>query len=112
MTKVQIKNIGDTYTITARGHAGYNSGNDPVCAAISMLLLTLAQITEDLSSNNDAKIIKRTLKPGRVTMVIKSSAIYWKYAIKTAITGFELLEHQYPEHVLLTNKVGEIKKEM
>lgn len=112
MTRVQIKKTGDTYTITARGHADYNPGNDPVCAAISMLLFTLAQITEDLSSSNDAKIIKRTLKPGRVTMIIKSSTPYWEYAIKTIMTGFELLEHQYPDHVALINRVGEAKKEI
>lgn len=102
MTNITIKEEKDKVIIDLIGHAGYNPGNDVVCAAISILTYTL------LNELANSKVpFKHKVSPGKVHIETKRIP-----AIRTVITGWRLLEEAYPEHVKLAWKMGgEIQKQ-
>jgi uncharacterized protein YsxB (DUF464 family) len=101
------------------GHAGYKPGEDIVCAALSILITTLAQNVNDLDSwNCIEKIIRLVPGDSEVTLRKKTERPVDRitYEInermyRSLITGFELLEQKFPQNVCL-EWVGDKKKEV
>lgn len=104
MTKAVFKQHDHVFRVQIYGHAGFNPGNDPVCAAASMLAYTLLQcvIAEDDAGNLasfkneiDEKAgtfhLRVSVKPDFVNKVA--------VMIGTIAAGFSILAHQYPKHV-------------
>ena len=94
----------NTLSLDLSGHAcSVSSGVDPVCAAVSMLVYTLAAETENLEGE---KLLRRKphiiLESGGAhisalpTLRGLSSAVQ---VFNMAMTGFELLARAYPQSI-------------
>lgn len=96
MTNINYYTTDEGFAIKAEGHAGYaRAGADIVCAAVSMLLQTLAY-----------RIMDITL---RYNFDIKSGYFYLDCdtaegleAFRTILTGLEALESEYPKHIRIS----------
>lgn len=100
MTTIRIMRDKDHVRISIHGHAGFNPGNDPVCAGVSMvcymLLCTLAKYDQGgIITGLAAEAID-----GNVTadFSVKHDDI-WNNAWLIFREGFEGLCNQYPDHV-------------
>lgn len=101
MTNVVMEKRGMKYEITIHGHAGYRPGNDIVCAAVSMLTYTLAQVLKDMQEEGklDCEI---TLDCGNAEFLIYPwNGEELETVLQVIKTGFELLVHKYPCNVHL-----------
>ena len=104
MLKIRIekKNKDGEYQLKMKGHCNFAlEGKDIVCAAASILCLSMAQVIE----NNKDKLLK---KP----QVIKHrghATIRWKpkpefegalnNSLYTVEQGLKILEHEYPDYI-------------
>jgi uncharacterized protein YsxB (DUF464 family) len=93
MTNITIKDSKDKVIIDLIGHAGYNPGNDVVCAAVSILTYTLLNEL----ANSDVPF-KHEISPGKVHIEIEQRIP----AVQTVLTGWKLLENNYPDNVKIT----------
>lgn len=102
MTKITYLKTNNCYDITVSGHAGYNTGLDIVCSAVSVLTFTLLNAigrehVEGLSirsEENAAEVRLRFTAPEEEADRISAIA-------ETVILGYELLADQYPDNVEL-----------
>ena len=89
-------------TMEVDGHAGYaEKGKDIVCAAASMLAGALGGVLEeaksrgrcDMTSRDEDghSVIRAAPRMGNVAEV--------KAYFRMAVTGFRMLQEQYPEHI-------------
>lgn len=100
MTYIRCENDREEYTIEIEGHAGFNPGNDIVCAAESILMFTLTNALMDKAA--DIKEITCNEDEGEVHIKIKGtrdSKHEIKTIIETIMFGYELLMEQYPANV-------------
>lgn len=93
-------------TILMTGHAGAGTvGNDPVCAAVTMVYRWLIYSLEELNDRRDCvKKLAYTEKPGdcSVHAIPKEwGRISVRDRFMFAKQGFELLEDHYPNNVQL-----------
>lgn len=93
MTHIKTKYEGANMRITMTGHAGYNPGNDIVCAAESILMRTLLEGLEEASTKYDEKEAYVEI----VAPVNPVNILIWD----TIKKGYKLLEKKYPQNVKL-----------
>lgn len=101
---ISIEYCPDTYTIKARGHAGYAPrGEDIVCAGVSTLILTLALCIQGYTHGLECE---PTIKIGDITEISarpkkererEISLLYWY-----CISGLDRLQERYPENIGIT----------
>lgn len=104
MTNVKIERLNNRVMVDITGHAGFNPGNDIVCAAISMLSSTLAQCITDEELSGNVTIDYMELQDGNNSMDFKyidSASRRIETIVDTIYTGFEILAEQYPDYVTL-----------
>ena len=93
MTRIEVTKR--PYEINVSGHAGYNPGNDIVCAAISMLCAALDADCQGMegyaSSGTQGDGFFRCVYHGRNREIIGK--------FHMAVTGFKLLAQTYPDHI-------------
>ena len=98
MITVTIETEGDSRTMRATGHAGYNAGNDVVCASFSTLAYQLANLLAEMGAGE--------MEDDGATMTIRSAQA--GAAALMAWRGFELgaqmLEDAYPENIKILQK--------
>ena len=93
MIQVTYNEVGDEMILRAEGHAGYaEKGKDIVCAAVSVLMQTLA-CSVGTCMGNDGK--------GFSVVCKKSNDNIAKFELVT--DGLALLQREYPENVRYTN---------
>lgn len=93
MIQVTYNEVGDEMILRAEGHAGYaEKGKDIVCAAVSVLMQTLA-CSVGTCMGNDGKGISVVCK--------KSNDNIAKFELVT--DGLALLQREYPENVRYIN---------
>lgn len=85
------------HTVTVEGHSGSApKGEDLVCAAATILTVTLAELVDSVSHE---RVIE--MRDGYAKIHgDKRSAAYFDFAR----TGFKLLAGDYPEHLMLADK--------
>lgn len=100
MLKVEITNEENKYTLTMDGHCNTApKGHDLVCAAASILCLTLAQVIEENAdkleeeptidlNDGDAKI---SFVPQEKFKGALMNSLY------TVTTGLKVLQHNHPD---------------
>lgn len=93
MTHIKTNYEGTNMRITMTGHAGYNPGNDIVCAAESILMRTLLEGLEEASTKYDEKEAYVEI----VAPVNPVNILVWD----TIKKGYRLLEKKYPQNVKL-----------
>lgn len=82
--------------ITASGHAGYApKGHDIVCAAFSVLSLTLERAVRTLTDEN----IEINLKSGKMNVQWQQVGTQGKLLIDAYIEGIKALAENYPEYI-------------
>ena len=102
MTNVSISKNGRRYTLDIEGHAGFNPGNDIVCAAVSMLACTLAATLEESDSKAYTDTQEVTLEEGNVHIVFDARMPFaGKLIIDQIRIGFMLLAEEYPQNINL-----------
>lgn len=93
MIQVTYNEVGDAMILRAEGHAGYaEKGKDIVCAAVSVLMQTLA-CSVGTCMGNDGK--------GFSVVCKKSNDNIAKFELVT--DGLALLQREYPENVRYIN---------
>lgn len=101
MIQVTYNEVGDEMILRAEGHAEYaEKGKDIVCAAVSVLMQTLAYSVDDcwMGFGNDDKNVM-------TVQAHQSSDNMAKFELVT--DGLILLAKQYPENVRYTNVHGD-----
>lgn len=95
MTDVRFSAEGDRYRMTLRGHAGYNPGNDVVCAGVSAIVLSLlgwlANASEHITETRAMRY-----EPGSVDIDVAGDDAL-KTAFDMAVIGLQQIELGYPE---------------
>lgn len=82
--------------ITASGHAGYApKGQDIVCAAFSVLSLTLERTVDTLTDDE----IKINLESGKMTAQWRQISLKGQLLIDAYIEGVKALAENYPEYI-------------
>ncbi len=98
MIKIKASNKNGLYCIEMDGHAGFNPGNDIVCASASMLIQALHGSL--LNEIGGGKLKSSEFAHG-------SAKIEFKYAetlYEHTVLGFKMLEKAYPDHVAVDLK--------
>lgn len=95
MTSIKYHVTKEKFYVEIQGHAGYAmAGNDIVCAAVSILVQTLAKHLENVTDNWDARI------EGGYAFV-RAEGEKAVDSFLTILTGFEMLQYSYPTYVCL-----------
>lgn len=98
MTIIEEQENRGCIVVVATGHAGYSANNDPVCAAVSILMHTLAE-----NFKETAKIELKEEVPMAVIVFERSLKNIMTYRIIRK--GFELLQEAYPDNVKIASSV-------
>ena len=94
----------EAHRLTVRGHAESGAhGHDLVCAAVSILVFTLAQLLSEMEEKNYITEPVVKLEEGDAELSCKGELTHsLKLVFDTICTGFQLLAAQYPENVVLS----------
>lgn len=103
MTKVCFREYYDNLLITVEGHSGYShTGEDVVCAGISTLAYTFLNTILDEEAHGNLKLIRNFVGDGIICLEIqrfKFSNERIDGIIGTVMTGFYMLEENYPDYI-------------
>lgn len=102
MTQIRLSEECDKYSIDIVGHAGFNPGNDIVCASISTLSYTLIQTLLLMSEQGKTEELTISDPPGNHHIEVKVNPNHkteWLGVINTIMTGLRMVEYNYPEYV-------------
>lgn len=102
---IEIK-LGQRY-VTAKGHAGYRPyGQDIVCAGVSALLATAAEMLLRLEEHGEVRMTEPIqLEPGDVRLTWEALGDSTKANMlwETLETGLRLMEANYGQYVVITS---------
>lgn len=104
MTEIKWFERKNICGLIAKGHAGFNPGNDIVCSAVSALLQTLYA---GLEIKCDAKV-DRHQEDGHFEIQAEfydGNRMAVRAVFGTIITGLELISREHPENVKI-ERVG------
>ena len=100
---VTITYYRDAFRLTATGHAGGGEyGKDPICAAVSALVLTLGANVADLCLQENAQNPVLFTAPGAAEISCTPKpgmAEVTTLLFDTICQGFSILQRLYPKHV-------------
>lgn len=103
MSKVYYRRYYDRHLLTVEGHANYGEkGRDIVCAAVSILCYTLLETLKQDESEDKCKIIQSTVRDGYFSLEVEPFSFSDSRIggiVDAVLTGFMLLEEEYPENV-------------
>lgn len=103
MVEISVKFEPRRKRIKINGHAGSGPlGNDIVCAAVTILALTIDSNVQTLESNNFVKVNKRNIGSGNAEFDISTHEKNDKTVeliLDTILTGYRILSYQYPDYV-------------
>lgn len=97
MIRIKCYTEDRAFRMRITGHAGFDEvGRDIVCAAVSVLIQTLAQHLNDTADlhyvDYDGRQIREIMADGRNAMI----------AYETVMTGLRMIADQYPDNLKLT----------
>ena len=96
---IEVSRLKDGITI--RGHANYAPiGQDIVCAAVSVLVQTLIQSVESLTTDK----IEYDMQPGTVVIKFWCLSDQSKVLIDAFFIGIEGIAEAHPDNVRLTER--------
>lgn len=95
MTTINYSHTDESYCLAVKGHVPHPSGRDNiVCAAVSMLLFTLAQTLTDAAKGNGEITCQVRLQDGDAQIKAQGN-VHTQFVM--AMTGFRLLKERYPQ---------------
>lgn len=105
---VTVKYKPDSHTLTMKGHAEYGEyGSDIICASISTVYYNLCAMLRQYPPEAFAKPLVMKMAKGKrgvTTVVCEPSKAYETlidHDVLYALTGFEMLQGNYPECINL-----------
>ena len=102
MTSVNIQTINGTTIVSVAGHAGYNPGNDIVCASISTITLSLLQTLKYYEEQGMCKITSEKTKEDLGTALFSFKSRNKEVTdalLNMAEIGYMMLEKTYPKNI-------------
>lgn len=99
---VEITYHRQRYRLTATGHAGGKKGKDPICAAVSALVLTLSANVAELAAGEHVHRQELRLREGEAWIScqpVESMESVVMMIYDTVCSGFSLLQSLYPEYI-------------
>lgn len=107
MTRAKFYEGGDIATIDIVGHAGFNPGNDIVCAGISTLCDTFNNTIVIMVSKGLVKnaYIKRLPGDYHVEVILEPKyKREWKAVKLMFLTGLRMIEESFPNYLKVRYK--------
>lgn len=100
MTEVKYKQDRDHVRISIHGHAMFQPGNDPVCAAISQNSYNLLRNLGIYEKGGIITGVAAEAVPGAVTadFYVKHKDI-WNVVWSVILTGYRIIEEKYPQNI-------------
>lgn len=93
----------DSYIVSVEGHAGFGEcGSDIVCAAVSAITFTLLNALKCAEDDGCLFIRTESVSDGSVYIVAQPYDFAREKVgtiIETCMTGFLLLEEEYPDYI-------------
>lgn len=102
MIKICFFRNRKTLGLQIKGHAGYNPGNDIVCAGISAIACSLAGY---LCQKAEKKLLTLRVESGDAEIQAKRNR-QTAGAFRMAETGFLQIEEQYGGYIQVTGAIG------
>ena len=104
MTQLTIHEAVGTVHIKIDGHAGYNPGNDIVCAAISTMCYAFINQLEAMYSREELEDLQIIDEAGHIEIRLKKDMSrtgrqYWNATRDYFITGMEMIAEQFPDYL-------------
>ena len=97
---IQVAYDRQSHTVCAQGHAGGVYGQDLVCAGVSTLMLTLAEVVEWMTPLLEDASIKLDSGDSMVSAeVLEEWDGVVALAFDSVCKGFQFLSREYPERV-------------
>lgn len=101
MIKILYRKTEDSFKLKITGHAGYaKKGEDVVCAGISTLYFTLGNYLE---KNCDHFSCIENRNGNAELLAYGKEAVA---ALDVILTGFEMMQAEYPENIQVAEGVG------
>ena len=102
MTEIRQSRHSQWVKISVMGHAGFNPGNDPVCAAASVLTFQLLAMLEKMEESGDIGGLVSEVSDGKAIAGFRvMDENKWENVWETVRSGYEILAENYPENVRL-----------
>ena len=95
MINVKFTAANGRNVLEVEGHAELNPGNDTLCAAVSVLVQTLA---ESLSRYAAGTLIESDIRKG-YARIVASEGVAVSLFFNFTLNGLRLLEEKWPEKV-------------
>ena len=109
---VTVTYYRNAYRLTVSGHAGAGEyGKDPVCAAVSALVLTLGANVADLCLQGNAQRPVLFTAPGAAEIACTPKpgmAEVTTLMLDTICQGFTILQRLYPKHICFVMQNDEL----
>ena len=102
MTSVDIQTINGVTIVSVAGHAGYNPGNDIVCASISAITLSLLQTLKYYEKQGICRVLNDETKEDIGTALISymsRNKEVTNAVLNMAEIGYMMLENTYPKNI-------------
>jgi uncharacterized protein YsxB (DUF464 family) len=98
MVRISVRQRGDTRCLVMAGHAGYNTGNDIVCAGCSALAYALMGWME----NAPERVTRRVCDLGDGELRLSGSGDdCFAAAFDMTVIGLAQIARKYPENALI-----------
>jgi uncharacterized protein YsxB (DUF464 family) len=99
MVSVTFSSDDGRYKLRLDGHAGYNPGNDIVCAAVSSIIFALEGWLAN-SREHIAQIFTMRCRPGDVEIDVSGDDTL-RPAFEMAYIGLAQIAETYPDNVII-----------
>lgn len=97
MVEIVFEEAGNRFYLAMYGHAGYNPGNDVVCAGVSAIIYALAGY---IANAEGLKVNSDKYEPGEAEFDVEGDA---RQAFEMAYIGLAQISQEYPDNVQVTN---------
>lgn len=99
MTEIKLTQKEDRVRVSIHGHALVNPGNDPVCAALSVLTYTMIGNLDKLEEAGKIRDLIVDIDDGHVIVSFTDLKKKWKGVWDVLSVGYRLLADEYPDNV-------------
>lgn len=99
MTELKYIDNDGHIRVSIHGHAGYNPGNDVVCAGISALTFAMIYSLEKLSEEGSIKNLVIDLNDGETIADFVQVGDKWDTAWMVLYSGYYAIAEEYPDNL-------------
>ena len=101
MTEIKLTQKEDRVRVSIHGHALVNPGNDPVCAALSVLTYTMIGNLDRLEETGKIRDLVVDIDDGHAIVSFTDAKKKWNGLWEVLSVGYRMLSEEYPKNVYL-----------